>query len=268
MVANQTVSWEDYEDLGKGLPKVAMEMRKTFEYLKFAVVYLEGKENEVVKAYIDVAAQSQHPDTFKRFIFYFAGHGKKDGSEYIIGTDQKGVKINKEILLKFQPTNAQQIASMPKLFFFDCCRGSFKDRGTMRAMGKGDGDANMQESMEDFVETTIRPSLGNSLLACAVMSNFQALADQDEGPIWGQKLQEFLRKNKSIYDVLHGVIEEVMSVYDEWWKDPEKRKKAFGNVDGDLKKCRFYAQPAFTSTLHGPIINLYQEAHGPGDAGK
>eukprot|EP00479_Gromia_sphaerica_P009240 TRINITY_DN3823_c0_g1_i1.p1 TRINITY_DN3823_c0_g1~~TRINITY_DN3823_c0_g1_i1.p1 ORF type:complete len:234 (+),score=38.58 TRINITY_DN3823_c0_g1_i1:216-917(+) len=64
-------------------------------------------------------------NTYDSFVVYFSGHG---GSNVIYGSDLDTVEIS-EIVNMFQPKMCNSLAKKPKIFLWDCCRGSQVARG-------------------------------------------------------------------------------------------------------------------------------------------
>ena len=219
------------------LNKAAREMEEVFKNLEFSTKFMEDASKEDIKDIVKIAAEAEYPENYK-FVFYSVGHGNHDNGKEYIGVANGKVYIKEDITDKFQPGEATGIHAMPKLFFFDNCRGGTTDPGI--AMG-------LQAQLS--APTLKIPGKGNMLVAYSTYPGFAAEAiPQINGfyiPIWSKFLIEQLPIDQSIYAVLQKTNASLKKEY-------EKYKM------GDFIT---YQAPIFYSSLSGEkIINLYKEA--------
>ena len=253
IVANQKADKShNFFTLPASVNEAAKRVKGVLQDLNFVTLHRERFEvtdPEELKAMVLQTAGMKYPDNYKAIIFYFIGHGRlgKDGKHRLC-TEKGDVKVDTEILLPFQPDQSPDLANTPKLLFFDCCHGEQQDKGKVVPMGDP-----VERSVAKLMEYTIRPSIGNALVAYAAASPYQAKCHKDEGPLWTSSLLKQLPLDQSIYDVLHRTNTALMNQYDKWMKDPEKKAKIWGPDPNPI----LLQQPVFLSTLHGdPVLNL------------
>ena len=210
-------------------------MEKVFKNLEFSTKFMEDASEEDIKDIVKIAAEAEYPENYK-FVFYSVGHGNHDnGKEYINVANGGKVYIEEDITDKFQPDEATEIHSIPKLFFFDNCRGETTDTG-------------IEIPAKELLATTKpkMPGKGNMLVAYSTHPGFGAAIIWNTHR-WSEFLIKQLQKNQSIYAVLQKTNADLMEEY----------KKEY-YVRGCLK---IYQSPIFYSSLSGKeIINFYREA--------
>ena len=223
VVANETssetrVAPERLLGAGRDLAR----MREVFSKLKFVTICMlnaTAKEiKDVVKA---VAKFGSYPESYRRIAFTFSGHG----DESCIHTRSERVSLE-DIVTPLQPMHAPHLASIPKLFFIDACRGNQHDLGVM---SRG---ATEQR----------RPSYGNTLVAHSTLVHCKAFEISKSGGVWMKEVGEKLcTVRKSVLDVLTEVNAQLMESY----KHP--------NYEHVIQ------QPVVHSTLHEEV-RLLEEA--------
>ena len=219
---------------GKAFNKAAREMEKVFKNLEFSTKFMEDASKEDIKDIVKIAAKAEYPKIYK-FVLYSVSHGGNyNGKEYINVANGGKVYIEEDITDKFQPDKAKDIHAMPKLFFFDNCRGSREAIGIVKPA----------KELPATTEPKI-PGKGNMLVAYSTHPGFIAAIEIGEisKHRWSKFLMEQLPKDQSIYEVLQKTNAFLMEGY-------EKR-------DFEI----YYQAPIFYSSLWGKeIINLYREA--------
>ena len=220
----------------KEFNKAAREMEKVFKNLEFSTHFMENALKEDIKDIVKTAAEAKYPEKYM-FVFYSVGHGmSKNGKEYIKVANGKKVYIEDDITEKFQPHKATEIHAIPKLFFFDNCRGKTTDTGIEKP------------ATELQAETMPKiPGKGNMLVAYSTHPGFVA-AIIDSKHRWSEFLMEQLPVDQSIYEVLQKTNASLMEEY--------VRNEKYREGDYEI-----YQAPIFYSSLCGKeIINLYREA--------
>ena len=225
--------------------KAAREMEKVFKNLEFSTKFMEGASKEEIKDIVKIAVEAEYPENYK-LVFYSVGHGNHDYGKEYIGVANGKVYIEEDITDKFQPGEATEIHAIPKLFFFDNCRGGITDPGIEKpAMG-------LQAQLS--APTLKMPGKGNMLVAYSTHPGFGAEAIlQTNGfykPIWSKFLMKQLPIDQSIYAVLQKT--------NAFLKEEFEFEIIEKNKMGDFIT---YQAPIFYSSLSGEeIINLYKEA--------
>ena len=225
VIANET-SLEAQEQL-HGAPEDLIRMKATFTRLKFVTITMlntSAKEIEdIVKA---IARFKNYPPSYRRIAFTFSGHGNNG---YI--HTQTGKVSLEEITTLLQPVHAPHLASIPKLFFIDACRGNFHDPGVVSR-----GSATEQ----------LRPSCGNVLVAYSTLPQCKAFEISGDGGVWMKEVAEKLcTVRKSISDVLIEVNKELLKKY----KDPCYQK--------------YLQQPMVVLTLNEEVCLLEEAENEP-----
>ena len=220
IVANKFGSHKSQNPL-LGVKHDYSKMTHTFGKLKFALFGMEDISKDGLLAVIhEVVTSKNYPPSYRRIVFIYAGHGV----EYHICTHTGNVAIA-TIVDAFQPFNAPHIADIPKLFFFDACRGDLQMRATITARGGG-------------LSTKIGAPFGNLLVAFSTMVPCRAYETAAKGGTWMTLLlRRLLQSKKSILDILTDVNNELDQMYQD---NPE---------------CQLQ-QPTFESSLRESIYLL------------
>ena len=170
-------------------------MKEAFDYLRFLTMVKHDLSHDKTKAFLKLLAQYRYPKSCKRFVFTFSGHG---GDGFICCDDGKTMDIN-EIVAMFSPTKSDNnsLAGVPRLFFFDACRGESIDQGVVARGGEGDWRSRI-------------PSTGDVLVAFATTTGHKAY-EQFGGGLWTSVLaKKLVTSLNSIYDILTEVNEELI----------------------------------------------------------
>ena len=204
---------DDHQRQMRSLPDGPIEdiemMKKAFVYLKFFTIVKRDITQDELVSLLYSMANYPYPQSCKRFVLTFSGHG---GKGFVYSEDEKHVKIS-DIVAPFTPPNCNKhLASIPRLFFFDTCRGDKVDGG-ITARG---GDEKWQSKI---------PSTGDVLVAYATTEGYKALEGVDGG-FWTSILAKKLVSSPgSIYDVLTEVnrelIEKIQVMQGPTFQQPE-----------------------------------------------
>ena len=217
--------------------KTAHDMEEVFKNLEFSTKFMENASEKEIKDIVKKAAETKYPETYK-FVLYSVGHGKNEnGKEYIDVANDGKVYIEEDITNKFQPDEATEIHSIPKLFFFDNCRGETTDTGIEKPAAK---------------PKPKMPGKGNMLVAYSTHPGFVAAIIETGGISkhrWSEFLMEQLPVDQSIYEVLQKT-------------NASLKKEYVRNENYRRGKFIIYQAPIFCSSLCGEeIINLKKEAN-------
>ncbi len=151
IVANHSVTNSRIIATGK-------QLRNLFKrVLKFDTHFFENQTEPDINRLLTCGSNYPY-DMGMKMVFYFVGHGGKDFIQVKDGT----IDINKNILDLFQPSNNPTICNIPKLFFFDCCRGC--------------GDDGLVEVPPQAME--VHPSKGNMLVAYSTHYTYKSFESE------------------------------------------------------------------------------------------
>ena len=184
------------QPLPNGPIKDTHSMKEAFDYLKFFTMVKHNLTHDELISLSHFMANCPLPKSCQRFVLTFSGHG---GDGFIYSEDEKGVKVN-DIVAAFTPPNCNNsLVSMPRLFFFDTCRGNLEDIGIL-ARG---GDEKWQSKI---------PSTGDILIAYATTARYKAFEEIGGGGFWSNLLaKKLVSSHDSIYDVLTEVNRELIN---------------------------------------------------------
>ena len=220
-------------------------MKEAFEYLKFfTIMKLDITQDELVSLLCSMA-NYPYPKSCQRFVLTFSGHG---GKGFIYSEDEKRVKIS-DIVAAFAPPNCDKcLAGIPRLFFFDACRGDKEDRGIL-ARG---GDEKWQSKI---------PSTGDVLVAYATTEGYKAL-EEASGGFWTSILaKKLVSSSDSIYDVLTEVngelIKKIQVMQGPSFQQPELlgRLNTTVNLLKESGKCFVYITPVSYTYMDIAVCN-------------
>ena len=175
--------------------KDTQSMKEAFDYLKFFTMVKHNLTQDELISLSHLIANYSLPKSCQRFVLTFSGHG---GDGFIYSEDEKRIKVS-DIVAAFTPPNCNNsFAGIPRLFFFDTCRGDLHDQGVI-ARG---GDEKWKSKI---------PSTGDILVAYATTTGYKAFEGTDGG-FWTSILaKKLVSSSKSIYDILTEVNGELIS---------------------------------------------------------
>ena len=161
-------------------------MKDVFDYLNFFTIVKLNLTLKKLETLLKSLAQFHFPKSCKRFVFTFSGHG---GDGFICCEDGKKLNISK-IVETFTPKcGSHSLAGIPRLFFFDACRGDLYDHGFVARGGEEEWRSKI-------------PSTGDVLVAFATTAKYKAF-EEFGGGLWTSVLaKKLVTSNKSIYDIL------------------------------------------------------------------
>ncbi len=191
-----------------GTHKDAENMEKAFTKLNFAVHLELNISKDRMEKLADEAAACTYSDIHRCIAFVFSGHGynedptKKDTSHhnFIMAEDWQAVST-KVIIQKFYPKKVPKIAKIPKLFFFDACRGG----EAMDAVPVARGGE---------LKPLKYPPEGNFLVAYSNMPDCKSYELMGRGGIWMSALAKVLpNSDLPVESVLTQVRERVNALF-------------------------------------------------------
>lgn len=190
-----------HNEILSGTIKDLEAARDAFESLKFTTIPIRNASAREIIDVVLAASRYTYPSCYRRLAFVFSGHG----DETCIYAHDSDINLQQCIFSPWMPWLSPHLADIPKLFFFDACRGDDVDHGvaiTLRLSGavpKG-GRA---------------PSVGNYLLAFATMPTMKAYEKPHAGGYWMQHLTTELQSNanidKSFIDILTIVTDKLLA---------------------------------------------------------
>ena len=212
----------------KGVKTDLLNMQRTFETLKFAVLsHQDCSATQMMSLFHDISTFSEYPPSYRRIAVVFAGHGMEGSLCAHDGT----VPIE-EIIDQFQPANCHpSIGGIPKLFFIDACRGKRKMASVVVERGA------------TAVPSKIVSPRGNILVAYSTLEGYKA-HEVEEGGIWVTELSKQLLQDKSLTDVIINVNKTLQEKYQQ-----------------DSTLSRYLQQPECIITIN-ECINLLKESTG------
>lgn len=183
------------------------------------------------------ARYTKYPDTYKRIVIVFSGHGTSNQKLY--ANDGATFSIE-EVVSLFSPKKTPHLGSIPKIFFIDACRGKRIDEGTY--VPKGDAATARGGRIVEYLKV---PSMGNCLIAYSTLPEHLSYEHKGQGGLWMSCLADkIVSVDKSITDVLIDVNQELMMRF---------------NTERHILKDAIQ-QPECITRLNEPI-NFYAEAN-------
>lgn len=186
---------------------------KTFKNLKFAVLPLiRATVSDIDEALTAIIEGIQHLSRCKALAFVFSGHGDRAH----IWAQDGVLQIKQHIVSKLtnvsdlkNSATGNHVAHMPKLFFFDSCRGGKKDAGIQLikkiTTTRPDETYNYLAFNMESQDIPALPTHGNYLIAYSTMRSYVSFASYD-GSEWMIKVTEVLSdqqyKQMTITDML------------------------------------------------------------------
>ena len=216
IIANEKSCRPDHETLS-GTIHDLHAAKDAFEVLKFATLPIRNASKQQIIDIVQSTSCYKYPKCYKRLAFVFSGHGD---AGCIFAHDSE-VLLQPFIFDPWMPKRAKHLADIPKLFFFDSCRGDAVDRG-------------VSTSNDPVPKGGRIPSVGNYLLAYSTMPTMKAFEQSKSGGYWMQHLAKELRDDDnvdySLIEILQKVNHDVLS-------------------EMERDKCENIQQPVLESTL-------------------
>ena len=118
---------EPYVDVLYNTRVEGEKTKRFFSKCKYAVILCHNITRECFKILCNQLARYEYPETCRRLVVVFSGHG---GYGKICFTNGETMLIN-EIMNMFKPANAKNptLGHMVRMFFIDACRGKNEDFG-------------------------------------------------------------------------------------------------------------------------------------------
>lgn len=185
--------------------------KNTFEKLKFATLCLKNEPTVSVGAAVKVVGMyDAFPKSLKHVVFVYSGHGGDD----TITDGNEPLLISKHIVAPLCSLNniiSMELKHIPKLFFFDCCRGDSKDPG-ISLKGKPSDETSQP------IKLDVVPTCGNYFIAYSTMRTMAAMdginKNSATGSTWINVLMKALTESREtianiLVNVTWGVINEM-----------------------------------------------------------
>ena len=192
IIGNEISCKPEHNERLSGTIKDLEAARDAFESLKFTTVPIRNASAREIIDIVQAASNYSFPSCYKRLAFVFSGHG----DETCIYAHDSRINLQTYIFDPWMPMCSPHLADIPKLFFFDACRGDDVDRGviiTLHASGA-------------VPKGGRTPSVGNYLLAYATMPRMKAFENPDAGGYWMQHLTKELQRDENIDKSLNEIL--------------------------------------------------------------
>jgi len=232
IVTNDYSSTGGYDPL-HGTARDGEKLRAAFERFNFFVYNPTNVNLDSLQLIIREMASLDF-SLVKNYIciaFVFSGHGID--SDRLVLQDAELVSIT-EIVNKLLPGSSKALATIPKVFLIDCCRGS-EDTGIVvvpRGNRKSPPGQLTARGGRLLDQMTV-PAEGNFLMAYSTMPNHKAFEDKESGGRWFSILAEHMQQldvEKSLEDILTEVNESMMDMLQDdkdvnHYQQPEKHSR-------------------------------------------
>lgn len=140
----------------QGNKKDVEHLRELWQFLNFQVIVRSDLPSEDIYDVLRNISTMDHGE-YDCFVCCLLSHGANGG---IFGTDSRLVEI-KDITAMFKGVACPSLASKPKLFFIQACRGQDRDRGA-----RFETDA-IEDNPEDAMRNNAEPNESHFLLGYA-----------------------------------------------------------------------------------------------------
>lgn len=122
-----TIEMDDAEFNRQGTEVDEKQLRQTFEWLNFKVVPIHNCTGQKMRSELKAISKMEHKN-YDAFVCCILSHGYEDG---VYGTDWNLLPLS-EIRKMFTGEKCKGLLEKPKIFFFQACRGSNIDIGTLK----------------------------------------------------------------------------------------------------------------------------------------
>jgi hypothetical protein len=212
-----------------GPKKDGERMIIAFSRLEIANIWMQNVTKDQLQQLLEEVAQiGPCPETYESISFVFSGHGN---NEYL-SLEDGAIEID-EVIHAFSPQKAPRIAALPKLFFFDACRGE-KIIRPIRVPARR-RESSLRTELQPQPRTFVTPKEGNFLIAYSTVAPYSA-HDYDDGSEWMKILADTMCKSTDhIEEVLTQVRQDLHKVYQHpsfyrKMQMPESRSTLFQKV--------------------------------------
>ena len=232
IISNDYWSSSHFKTL-KGAYKDGKNMCQAFKYLKFATHW---EPNVTIQRLMELIYDAAHYDlyhlleNYKCIAFVFAGHGGT--MDHIYMQDDTPVSIT-DIVQQFLPKSAPHIATLPKLFLIDACRGTKVINPVLIPRGSAEiPQGNVVERGVTELLSSRLPPEGNCLIAYSTMPEHMSYEQSGEGSIWITILAEMLcTSHASIDDILTAVNGKMMEKYQTLLQCPMQQPEKISRLN-------------------------------------
>ena len=189
--------------------------------------------------------------TFKSFLFYFSGHGTRiNNIDYICPVDCHTGRLIEKALILQSFSSLIEFARKPKIFLFDCCRGSEKNPLLRANGGKAVPQMPLPSAMVSSSSSASTALVGSDcLIAYAIQENFVAF-DSAWTPTLTKVLTQALSAESREATNLSSLLEQVNG------KVPNKGVFQQPKYENTFRKALFWRdygpQPALAPPLPPP----------------
>lgn len=232
IISNDYCSSSHFKPL-TGAYKDGENMYQAFKYLKFATHRECNVPSQRLMQLIHDATRYgfyHQLENYKCIAFVFAGHGCT--MDHIYMQDETLVSIT-DIVQSFLPKSAPHIATLPKLFLIDACRGKKDINPVLVPRGSAEipqGNA-VERGITELLNSRV-PSEGNCLIAYSTMPEHKSYEQSGEGSIWITILAEMLcTSHASIEDILTKVNEKMMEKYQTFLQCPMQQPEKMSRLN-------------------------------------
>ena len=232
VISNDYCSSSQLEPL-KGAYKDGENMCQAFKYLKFATHW---EPNVTSQRLMELIYDATHYDSYhqlekyKCIAFVFAGHGRT--MDHIYMQDDTHFSIT-SIVEQFLPKSAPHIATLPKLFLIDACRGKQDISPVLVPRGSAEipHENAVGRGVTELLDLRLPPE-GNYLIAYSTMPEHKSYEQSGEGSIWITILAEMLcTSHASIDDILTAVNGKMMEKYQTLLKCPMQQPEKISRLN-------------------------------------
>lgn len=165
-------TFETMEPL-RGYEKDLSALKSVFEKYNIDGFFLQNGTADEIKFFVKKFPEKFSGDEYFCALFFLSHGGQRDE---IYGYDGKSVKIN-DILKGFDNT-CRQLQDMPKLFFFQCCRGFTSCQGVPTG-----GDVVAGPGFENLL-----PKISDTLVAFSTLQDDVSIVNNSSGSWFIQAL--------------------------------------------------------------------------------
>ena len=169
-------------------------------------------------------------ENYKCIAFVFAGHGGT--MDHIYMEDDTPVSIT-DIVQQFLPKSAPHIATLPKLFLIDACRGTKVINPVLipRGSAKIPQGIAVKRGVTELLSSRVPPE-GNCLIAYSTMPEHESYEQLEEGSIWITILAKMLcTSHASIEDILTAVNGKMMEKYQTLLQCPMQQPEKISRLN-------------------------------------
>lgn len=215
IVTNDYSAAPDHLETLAGPKKDGNRMKGVFEQLQIATFCKHNIRKRELEVLLTEIARLQFPPSYKSISFLFSGHGKGEA----VCLQYGGTLCIQDIINALLPQRAPNLGNIPKLFFFDACRGSHSMQPVMVARsGRSQQPQSITDRGATDLKTVFVPPEGNTLVAYSNILDYRAMEGSDGG-VWMKVFaSQLIESRASIETVLTEVRQKLQQKYqDSQW---------------------------------------------------